>query len=151
VIATASTPAKRTLAASLGAEFQIDSTHSKWPAETRRITGKRGVDVVVEHVGGDTLAQAFECLARGGTVVTCGATAGSDVRLNLWPLFVKQQRLVGSYSRNRQDVAATLDWAAAGKLKPVIHEVFPLARTAEAFARLRGRTVLGKLIVEPQP
>jgi alcohol dehydrogenase len=104
---------------------------------------------VVEHVGGEVLAKAFECLARGGTVVTCGATAGNEAGLDLWPFFVKQHRLIGSYSRNAADLRATLEWAAAGRLKPVIHAVFPLDRTAEAFAALRGRTVLGKVLVDP--
>lgn len=147
VISTASSEAKRTLAQRLGAEFVVDSNDPKWPAEVRRITGKRGVDVVVEHVGGDVLLRCFDCLARGGTVVTCGATAGREVTLNLWPFFVKQQRLIGSYGRNRADMRATLDWAAAGKLKPVIHATLPLARAAEAFATLRDRKVLGKIVI----
>ena len=149
VITTASNEIKQKLAHQLGAEFVVDSTDPKWPAEVRRITNKRGVDIVVEHVGGEVLLKAFECLARGGTVVTCGATAGKEMRLDLWPFFVKQHRLVGSYSRNAADLQATLEWAAAGKLKPVIHAVYPLDRTAEAFAALRGRNVLGKVLVDP--
>jgi 2-desacetyl-2-hydroxyethyl bacteriochlorophyllide A dehydrogenase len=149
LIATASTEAKRALAWQLGAEFVIDSTDDAWPAEVRRLTSKRGVDVAIEHVGGDVLRKCFECLARGGTIVTCGATAGNEAVLNLWPFFVKQHRLVGSYSRNSSDLKATLEWAAAGKLKPVIHAVYPLDRTAEAFAALRSRSVLGKVLVDP--
>jgi NADPH:quinone reductase-like Zn-dependent oxidoreductase len=149
VIATASNEIKQKLAHQLGAAFVIDSSDPKWPAEVRRITNKRGVDVVVEHVGGEVLVKALECLARGGTVVTCGATAGKEIGLDLWPFFVKQHRLVGSYSRNSADLRATLDWAAAGRLKPVIHAVYPLDRTAEAFAALRTRTVLGKVLVDP--
>lgn len=149
VIATGSTEVKRKLGLQLGAEHVVDSTSADWPAEVRRFTGKRGVDVVVEHVGGSVLNQAFECLARGGTVVTCGATAGRQVQFNLWPLFVKQQRLVGSYSRNAADLKATLEWAAAGRLKPSIHAIYPLDRTAEAFAALRSRAVLGKVLIDP--
>ncbi len=148
VISTGSSDAKRELATRLGAEFVVDSDDPAWPAEVRRITGKRGVDVVVEHVGGETLGKVFECLARGGTVVTCGATTGREVTLNLWPFFVKQQRLVGSYGRNRANLRATLEWAAAGKLKPVIDTIFPLDRTVEAFARLRSRQVLGKVLIK---
>lgn len=147
VISTGSTEAKRALAEKLGAEFAVDSTQPAWPAEVRRLTNKRGVDLVVEHVGGDVLPKCFECLARGGTIVTCGATAGRDISFNLWPFFVKQQRLIGSYGRNRRDMQATLEWAAAGKLKPVIDSVFPLDQTAAAFARLRSRDVLGKVLV----
>ena len=149
VISTGSTEAKRKLAQNLGAEFVVDSTDPQWSAEVRKITNKRGVDVVVEHVGGDVLGKCFDCLARGGTIVTCGATAGRDVPLNLWPFFVKQQRLIGSYGRNRADLDTTLQWAAAGKLKPVIDSIYPLDQTAAAFAKLRSRNFLGKILVEP--
>lgn len=149
VISTGSTEAKRTLAKNLGAEFVVDSNDPKWPAEIRKITNKHGVDVVVEHVGGEVLGKCFDCLARGGTIVTCGATAGRDVPFNLWPFFVKQQRLIGSYGRNRVDIAKTLQWAAEGKLKPVIDSVFPLEQTAGAFAKLRSRDFLGKILVKP--
>jgi len=150
VISTGSTEAKRALSLRLGAELALDSTNPDWPAEVRRATQKRGVDLAVEHVGGDVLLKVFECLARGGTVVTCGATAGAQVSLNLWPLFVKQFRLVGSYSRDAADLQATLDWAAAGRLKPVIDSVYPLERAPEAFARLHRREMLGKLLVNPK-
>lgn len=149
VISTGSTEAKRTLAKNLGAEFVVDSTQAGWPAEVRKLTNKRGVDLVVEHVGGDVLPKCFECLARGGTIVTCGATAGRDVAFNLWPIFVKEQRLIGSYGRNRVDFRATLEWAAAGKLKPVIDSILPLDQTPAAFAKLRSRNVLGKVLIKP--
>lgn len=149
VISTGSTPAKRELALKLGAEFAVDATDASWPAEVRKLTGKRGADLIVEHVGGDVLMKCFDCLARNGTIVTCGATAGREVPLNLWPFFVKQQRLVGSYSRSRADIEATLEWAAAGKLKPVLDSVFPLDQAAAAFAKLRSREVLGKVLVAP--
>lgn len=149
VIATGSTEAKRRLGLELGALHVIDSTAAGWPSEVRRITARRGVDVVVEHVGGDVLIQALECLARGGTIVTCGATAGRTVGIQLWPFFVKQQRLVGSYGRNAADLRSTIEWTSDGRLKPVIHTVHPLDRVPEAYAALRSRTVLGKILVEP--
>ena len=149
VISTGSTEAKRELGRRLGADFVVDSTNPAWPVEVRHLTEKRGVDMVVEHVGGEVLQKVFECLARGGSVVTCGATAGREVTMNLWPFFVKQQRLIGSYGRNRADIEATLAWVAAGKLKPVIDTIFPLDRTAEAFVHLRSRNFLGKVLVEP--
>jgi 2-desacetyl-2-hydroxyethyl bacteriochlorophyllide A dehydrogenase len=147
VISTGSTQTKRDLAKRLGAEFVLDANDPKWPAEVRRLTNKRGADLIVEHVGGEVLVKCFDCLARGGTIVTCGATAGRDVQFNLWPFFVKQQRFIGSYGRNRNDMRATLDWAARGKLKPVIDSVVPLSRAAESFAALRERRVLGKVVI----
>ncbi|MCL4787574.1 MAG: zinc-binding dehydrogenase [Verrucomicrobia bacterium] len=149
VISTGSTEAKRKLTQRLGAESVLDPAQPDWPAEVRKITNKRGVDLVVEHVGGEVLLKCFECLARGGTIVTCGATAGRELNLNVWPLFVKQQRLIGSYGRDRADLQTTLDWAAAGKLKPVIDSIFPLDCTPVAFARLRSRQVLGKVLISP--
>jgi len=149
VISTGSTESKRHLARQLGAQAVVDSTVDDWPAEVRQLTGKRGVDLVIEHIGGDVFTKCFDCLARGGTIVTCGATAGREVRLNLWPLFVKQQRLIGSYGRTRADIQATLDWAAIGKINPVIDSTYPLADAPAAFAKLRSRSVLGKILILP--
>jgi len=149
VISTGSTEAKRQLAFQLGAEHVVDSSQASWPSAVRQITERRGVDIVVEHIGGDVLEKCFDCLARNGTIVTCGATAGREVKLNLWPLFVKQQRLIGSYGRNRADIQATLEWAAAGKIAPVIDFIYPLAEAPTAFERLRSRNVLGKLLINP--
>jgi NADPH:quinone reductase-like Zn-dependent oxidoreductase len=148
VITTGSSEARRQFALSLGAEDTVDSRNPDWPAQVRELTGKRGVDLIVEHVGGEVLQQCFTCLARGGTIVTCGATAGREVPLKLWPLFVKEQKLVGSYGRNRKDIVATLDWAAQGKLKAAIWKVYPLSQTREAFAALRQGQVLGKVLVD---
>ena len=149
VISTGSSEAKRQYALSLGAGHAVDSTQPDWPSRVREITGKRGVDVVVEHIGGEVLQQCFTCLARGGTIVTCGATAGRELRLNLWPFFVKEQKLVGSYGRSRKDIQAVLEWAAQGRIKPAIAQIFPLEQAASAFAALRGRQVMGKVLVEP--
>src|SRR5580658_5063105 len=99
VISTGSSEAKRQFALGLGAGHAVDSSKPDWPSRVRELTRKRGVDLVVEHIGGDVLLQCFTCLARGGTIVTCGATAGRDVQLKLWSFFVKEQKLVGSYGR----------------------------------------------------
>ena len=147
VIATGSTAAKCEFAKSMGAEFVVDSTNPSWASEVRELTQKRGVDLIIEHVGGEVFEKCFQCLSRGGTIVTCGATAGRKVEMNLWPFFVKQHRLIGSYGRNRADVEVTLEWAALGKIRPVIQQTYPLERLAEAFAALRSRTVQGKVVV----
>lgn len=149
VISTGTTAAKRELALRLGAEVAVDPADPAWTLQVRRWADRRGVDVVVEHVGGGVLERVFQCVARGGTVVTCGATAGREPRLDLWPFFVKQQRLVGSYGRTRRDLAATLDWAATGRLRPVIDRVVRLAEAPSAFAALRQGEVLGKVVVCP--
>lgn len=149
VITTGSTDEKRRFGVQLGAEHAVDHTKDDWPDEVRCITDKRGVNLVVEHVGADVLEKVFRCLARGGTVVTCGATAGRSVSFEVWPFFVRQHRLIGSYGRNHADVNATLQWAAEGRLRPIVHQVFPLEQTADAYNLLRGRQVLGKVLVKP--
>src|ERR1700722_11858360 len=148
VIPTGSTEAKRQFALGLGASHAVDSLKPDWPADVREITRKRGVDLVVEHVGGDVLLQCFTCLARGGTIVTCGATAGREVQLKLWSFFVKEQKLVGSYGRSRKDMQAILDWAEQGKIKQAIAQIFPLEATAPAVAALRLRQVMGKVLIQ---
>jgi NADPH:quinone reductase-like Zn-dependent oxidoreductase len=149
VISTGSTEAKRKFAQSLGADYVVDSTAPDWPGQVRDLTKKRGVDLVIEHVGGEVFEKCFQCLARGGAIVTCGATAGRNVQINLWPLFVKQQCVIGSYGRNRADIEKTLEWAADGRIRPIVHQTFPLDRLSEAFASLRSRQVTGKLLVIP--
>ena len=149
VITTASSEAKRKFALTLGADYVVNTADEDWPAEVRQITQKRGVNVVVEHVGGEVLLQCFQCLARGGTIVTCGATSGREVSLKLWSFFVKEQKLVGSYGRNRDDIIAALNWAAEGKIRAIIDKIFPLEKTRDAFNALRQRRVLGKIVVTP--
>ncbi len=149
VITTGSTEEKREFGLSLGADHALDPGVDDWYTEVRRITDKRGVDVVLEHVGAGVLEKAFQCLARGGTVVTCGATAGRKLELEVWPFFVKQHRFIGSYSRNHADVHATLQWVAEGRLKPAVHQVFPLPGVSNAYEVLRARNVLGKVLVKP--
>ena len=149
VISTGSTEEKRNLAMKLGAEYVVDTSNDAWPSEIRKITEKRGVDFIVEHIGGSVIENAMQCLARGGTLVTCGATAGREIKLSLWPFFVKQQRLIGSYGRNRADLSATLDWVAKGRLKPIIHKTCSFADLPEALISLRNRAVLGKILFRP--
>lgn len=149
VITTGRTEEKRDLGLRLGAEHAVDVTSDRWTSEVRKLTGRRGVDLVVEHVGGRVLEQCFECLARGGTIVTCGATIGQEITLNLWPLFVKQQRLIGSYGRHCRDMQTTLRAVADGWLQPVVGRVVPLSEASQALGALREGKVLGKVVVRP--
>jgi len=148
VITTGSTPEKRELGLRLGAELAVDVSDPDWPRKVRAHTGRRGVDLVVEHIGGAVLEQVFSCLARNGTVVTCGATAGRQPTLALWPFFVKQHRLIGSYGRNRASLLRTLEWAATGRLRPVLDSVHPLERALDGLVRLRERRALGKVLIQ---
>jgi NADPH:quinone reductase-like Zn-dependent oxidoreductase len=147
VISTGRSPAKRDFATRLGADAVVDTNDANWPAQVRKLTDKRGVDLVVEHVGGNVFEQLFNCLARDGTIVTCGATAGRNVQMNLWPFFVKEQRLIGSYGRTRADMTETLRWADRGWLKATIDELISLDRGELAFHKLRAGAHLGKQLI----
>jgi NADPH:quinone reductase-like Zn-dependent oxidoreductase len=149
VIATASTVEKRERARELGAHEVIDYVNEDLVAEVRRITAKRGVDVVVEHVGAATWEQSVAALGRNGRLVTCGTTSGADAKLNLWQLFAKQLRLIGSYGGTRAELRQVLRLVADGRLKPVIHHTFDLEGVAEAQTLLAERRQFGKLIVRP--
>lgn len=149
VIATASSRAKLERARALGADDLIDSSAESIREAVRRLTGKRGVDVVVEHVGQATWTDSVASLARNGRLVTCGATTGSDVSFDLWPMFAKQIAFIGCYGGRRDDLRRVLLAAARGALRPVIDRVLPLERLSEAHAALAAREQFGKIIITP--
>ncbi len=148
VIATAGTDEKLEKARQLGADEVINYSTADVVQEVRRITGKRGVDVVVEHVGAATWEKSLASLARRGKVVTCGATTGSEASINLWTLFAKENAIIGSYGATRGEVATVLGLAAQGQLKPVIDAVLPFKHVTEAHRRLEDRRQFGKIVLE---
>src|ERR1700686_4500596 len=127
VIATAGNEAKLAKAKELGADEVINHKTQKIKDEVRRLTGKRGVDVVFEHVGTATWDDSVASLARGGRLVTCGATTGYDAKIDLRFLFTRQLSILGSYMGTKSEFATVLQLVAAGRLKPVIDRTFPLA------------------------
>jgi NADPH:quinone reductase-like Zn-dependent oxidoreductase len=149
VFATASSEDKRRRLRELGADEVLDHTSAELVAEVRRLTGKRGVDVVFEHVGGDVLGKAILCAARGGRVVTCGATAGFDVRIDLRHVFFRQVEVLGSTMGSKGDLFPILDHVAAGRLTPIIDQVLPLSQAQEAHRMLEGRGTFGKIVLRP--
>ena len=149
VIATASSSAKLTRARELGAHETINYATEDLRAAVRRLTNRRGVDVVVEHVGQATWAGSVASLARNGRLVTCGATTGSDVSLDLWSMFAKQISLIGCYGGTRDDLRRVLAVAAQGVLLPVIDRVLPLERLGEAHTAIEAREQFGKIIMTP--
>ena len=149
VIATAGSPEKREKAGALGAEIVIDHSLPGWNKKVRSATGGRGVDVVFEHVGAATWDESLRTMARMGRLVTCGAFTGSKVEMDLWPMFAKQLKLIGSFSHSRSDLEHVLRMAAGGILKPVMHACLPLAQVAEAHRMLEDREVFGTIVVTP--
>lgn len=147
VFATGGQPWKLEAARALGAEAAIDHAREDVAAEIRRLTDRRGVDVVIEHVGQAVWEKAVRCLAPGGRLVTCGATTGHEGRIDLRILFVRQVSLMGSYMGTRAEFLAAVAALAAGRLRPVVDAVFPLAEAASAHRRLEARENFGKIVL----
>ena len=149
VIATASSAQKLEQARKLGADEVINYREQDFLQEVRRITNKRGVDVVVEHIGEQTWEKSVACLSRKGRLVICGATTGNEGKLNLWTLFAKEISLLGSYGGTRQDLADVLKLVATGQIKPVIYGTYSLDQVGEMQQLMEDREQFGKMIMTP--
>ncbi len=149
VIATAGGEGKLARARELGADHAIDHYRQDISAEVRKLTGKRGVDVVVEHTGSATWAKSLESLAPGGRLVTCGATTGFDVQIDLRYLFSKQWSVLGSFMGTMGELHQVLQYVFGGQLKPVIDQVYPLEEIRAAHERLEKKEQFGKVVVMP--
>jgi NADPH:quinone reductase-like Zn-dependent oxidoreductase len=149
VIATAGSDEKLEKARALGAHETVNYATHDLTAEVRRRTGKRGVDVVFEHVGGGLFEKALACLARNGRLVTCGATSGYDVRVDLRFLFSKHQSCLGSYMGGKGELVEVLRLFEAGSVRPVVDRVFPLAGARDAHRWMEERRNFGKIVLVP--
>jgi NADPH:quinone reductase-like Zn-dependent oxidoreductase len=149
VIATAGTADKLTRARALGALEAVNHSNGDVPAAVKRATDGRGADVVFEHVGTATWETSVRCLARGGRLVTCGATTGHDARIDLRFLFSRQLSLVGSYMGRKGELIRAAGHFFRGELAPVVDRVYPLADAAEAHRRLEAREGFGKIVLIP--
>lgn len=146
VIATAGTPEKRARALSLGAEHAIDHRRP-FSAEVLSLTGGAGADVLVEHVGQVTWTESVRSLARGGRLVTCGATSGPRGDLDLRVLFVRQISLLGSYMGSKGDLWQASRHFFRGRLAPVVDSVLPLEEARSGHERLESRGQFGKIVL----
>ena len=117
-------------------------------AEILRLTNRRGVDIVIEHVGEATWSKSVRSLARGGRLVTCGATTGPHVGIDLRVLFAKQLSLLGAYVGTKGELLRAARFFFAGQLAPVIDRTFPLAQAADAQRRLEASEHFGKIVLE---
>jgi NADPH:quinone reductase-like Zn-dependent oxidoreductase len=149
VIATASSDEKLERAKQLGADVVVDYVKQDFVAECKKETGKRGVDAVIEHVGGEVFAASIRAVKNGGRVVTCGATAGFHPAIDLRHIFFRQVEVLGSTMGSKADLLSVLQHVAAGRLSPVVHEVMPLSRAADAHRMLEERRAFGKVVLEP--
>jgi NADPH:quinone reductase-like Zn-dependent oxidoreductase len=147
VITTVGSDDKAAKARALGADHVINYRTDRFEGVVRKLTGRKGVDVVFEHVGADTWNGSLLSLKRGGRLVTCGATSGPSGSINLMQLFQQQYRIIGSFGSPLSALGRALDRIASG-VRPVIDTVYPLEEFRTGLARLESRDVFGKLLVE---
>jgi alcohol dehydrogenase len=146
VITTVGDDDKAEKAKALGADHVINYKTDRFEGVTRKLTAKKGVDVVFEHVGGEGFNGSLLCLKRGGRLVTCGSTAGPTVTINLMQLFQQQYKIFGSFGCRIQNIRDSLAKMAAG-MGAIIDSEFALADFEKGLARLETRKVFGKVIV----
>ena len=150
VIATAGGDRKLAKAKALGADHVIDHYRQSIKDEVKRITGRRGVDVVFEHVGAATFGHSAASMARYGRLVTCGATTGFDTRLNLGHLFSKHLSIHGSYMGTMGELHDLLRFFERGLLKPVLDQSFALSDVRGAHERMAAKQHFGKIVIVPE-
>ena len=148
VIATAGTEEKLAKARELGADAVVNHHGDELLKRVREFTGGRGVEVVIEHVGEATWDRSVRALARGGRLVTCGATTGPRGTIDLQFLFARQLSLLGSYMGGKGELLRALTFFLDGWLRPVIDRTYPLAEAAAAQERLENAGQFGKIVLE---
>jgi NADPH:quinone reductase-like Zn-dependent oxidoreductase len=149
VIATAGTDEKCEKAKALGADAVINHSRENIAEKVRELTDGRGVDVVFEHVGPAVFEQCLRSLAKGGRLVTCGATTGPTASFDIRFLFSRQLSIIGSMMGRTSELLTIVRLVGEGKLKPVIDRIFPLAEAAKAHEVLESRNFFGKLVLVP--
>jgi NADPH:quinone reductase-like Zn-dependent oxidoreductase len=148
VIATAGSDAKLEKARELGADAVINHATQKIADEVKRLTNRRGVEVVFEHVGQATWDSSIHSLAVGGRLVTCGATTGFDGAINIAYLFTRHLTILGSFMGSKAELFSALELLRRGLLKPVLDVVLPLEKCAEAHKRMENRELFGKIVLK---
>ena len=149
VITTAGDESKLAKGRELGADYGINHYQQKISEEVRKITNREGVDIVVEHVGTATWDESIKSLKNSGTLVTCGATTGPNVNIDLRHLFARQLSLLGSYMGTMGELHEVLRHVFAGRLKPVVDRIFPLSELRAAHEYLEKSQMFGKIVVNP--
>lgn len=149
VIATTGTEDKVEKAKGLGADEAINYNKQNVAKEVRKLTGKRGVDIVFEHVGKAVWEDCIRSLAKGGRLVTCGATSGHDAPIDLRYVFYKQLQILGSTMGRKGDLVRILKFIEEGKFKPVIDRIIPLKEVREAHRVLEAGEQFGKIVMNP--
>jgi alcohol dehydrogenase len=149
VIACAGSQDKCRRLEALGAHHVIDYGREDFSREAWRLSGKEGVDLVVNFTGGETWVPSLRTLKKGGRLVTCGATAGFDPKTDIRYIWVRELTVLGSNGWTTDDIRALLDDVAGGRITPVISHVLPLAQGREAEDLIESRAIFGKVLVVP--
>jgi NADPH:quinone reductase-like Zn-dependent oxidoreductase len=149
VIAVAGSDEKIDKAKALGADSGINHAKQSIAAEVARLTDKRGVDVVVEHVGEAVWEACFESLATYGRLVTCGTTSGEEVKLNLRIMYGRQRSLLGSFMGGKGELMDALKFIGQRRLKAVIDSAYPLQDAVAAHRKMESRNFFGKILLHP--
>mgnify|MGYP001597190116 FL=1 len=147
VYTTVGNDEKAQQALDLGADHAINYREERFEGRVRRLTKKQGVDVVFEHVGVDTWEGSMFSMKVGGRLVTCGSTTGIKADINLFHLFQRQLRLIGSFGCTMANITSSLDKLASGQVHPVIDLEIPMDEIEKGLERLENRQVFGKIIV----
>jgi NADPH:quinone reductase-like Zn-dependent oxidoreductase len=150
VITTASTDDKLAKARELGADETINYSRDDWPKEVRRLTERRGVDVVVEHTGAATWPGSIAALKNNGRLVTCGATSGFDARTDLRQVFYRHLTLLGSFMGSKAELLEAMKFVTQGRIRAVVDRVLPLSEARQAHELMENRGQFGKIVLAPR-
>ena len=149
VIATTSSPEKAAKAKDIGADEVIDYTKEDVTKRAKELTGGQGVDMVVDHVGSEFFEGAFNALRVGGKYGICGVTTGYRAELHMGAMFTRQLNVFGVFMGSKEDMRQIVEMLGRGKIKPVIHQAFPLEKAPDAHRVMDERTFFGKLVLRP--
>jgi NADPH:quinone reductase-like Zn-dependent oxidoreductase len=149
VIATASSDEKLAKAKELGADEVINYTRDDWPKEVKRLTERKGVDVVFEHTGAETWPGSIASLKTGGRLVTCGATSGFDARTDIRQIFYRHLTILGSFMGAKGELLEAMKFIESGKIHAVVDQSMPLSEAHRAHELMEDRAQFGKLVLIP--
>jgi NADPH:quinone reductase-like Zn-dependent oxidoreductase len=150
IITTAGSDEKLEQAKALGAAYGINYRQRDFLHEVRRITQKRGVDVVIEHIGEEVWERSLLCLATGGRLVTCGATSGYQAKTDLRHVFFRHLQILGATTARKATWFKLIRLVEEGKIQPVLDRMLPLREAREAHRLLEDRQQFGKVVLVPE-
>ena len=149
VIACGSSDEKLELLKQIGADHLINYSKEDFSKRAWELSGKKGVDVIINYTGGDTWVPSIRSLRHQGRLLTCGATAGFDPKTDLRYIWVREANILGSNGWERHDLTELLEKVGDGRIIPVIHKTYPLEDAASAIQDMEDRQIFGKVIVVP--